>query len=104
MTTADCHFSHPPGRPSPRPKASKPYSTTYVKSATSLVNNPTIGAWPTTNQEHISDRLKRFGGAASNEDVERIIPGGAEDKKVVVEVEDDERVLADAAAPIVATI
>ena len=91
-TIVDCHFSHPPSRPTPYKaggfkagpkKASSAYTATFNNPS-----NPAISAWPTEGTNSKSDRLKRF--TQTNEQdgpVERIIPG---ESTVEVMMDDDD--------------
>ena len=91
----DCHFSHPPSRPTPYKaggfKATSAYSKKAPSAYTATFNNPSnapISAWPSEGTISKSDRLKRF--TQTNEGdgpVERIIPGEA---TVEVEMDDDD--------------
>ncbi|SCZ90233.1 BZ3500_MvSof-1268-A1-R1_Chr1-3g01857 [Microbotryum saponariae] len=71
-TRADCHFSHPPGRriggggaagAGAKRNVSATFSNkTLGKPSATTKKEGGIGAWPTEDKEHISERLKRFAG------------------------------------------
>ncbi|KAM0756619.1 hypothetical protein T439DRAFT_321320 [Meredithblackwellia eburnea MCA 4105] len=96
-TRADCHFSHPPSRRFGKPAVSAPIRSAKSYSMTfNNPKNPAIGAWPAEDKAHVSDRLKRFNpeaaaGEESGEAVERIIPGGTEEKKVEIALGGEEK-------------
>lgn len=80
--SADCHFSHPPSRPTPfsAPKSTFKKSTAYSATfngasapSTTYPKPESIGAWPKEEKSHISDRLQRFSNGEG--EGERIIPG-----------------------------
>lgn len=100
LFAADCHFSHPPSRPTPFAKGSKPKtSSSYTATFNKASAAPSIGAWPTEKAAHVSDRLKRFNLKENEGEAERIIPGApaegnkVEGDKVEIEVEEDKAVL-----------
>ncbi|KAK4704437.1 hypothetical protein P7C70_g1772, partial [Phenoliferia sp. Uapishka_3] len=100
-TRADCHFSHPPNRRVPgAPRAPGNGAGRGAKSYSQTFNNPknpSIGAWPSEQSTHVSDRLKRFNNAesaaeagAGENGVERIIPGEKQGEEKVEIVFGDE--------------